>query len=112
MFGARTVTDWQPGSPIEWQGEWQGKEFVDHGVVLEAEPGKRLVVTHFSPLSGQDDVPSNYHRIAWTITPADDGTRLRLEQDNNPSAEAAQHSVQMWTAALDGILSIVEDPSD
>src|SRR3712207_7239681 len=48
---------WRPGSPITWSGEWQGHAFEDKGEVLEVEPPHRLVVTHFSPMSGQQDVP-------------------------------------------------------
>ncbi|MGN8026035.1 SRPBCC domain-containing protein [Microbacterium sp. 22242] len=25
MFGTTVLTDWKPGSPIRWQGEWQGR---------------------------------------------------------------------------------------
>ena len=49
MMGSRVDTDWQPGSPITWSGEWQGKAYQDKGEVLELEPGTRLVVTHYSP---------------------------------------------------------------
>jgi uncharacterized protein YndB with AHSA1/START domain len=109
MFGARVVTDWQPGSRIEWRGEWQGTPFVDHGEVVDVQPGRRLEVTHFSPLSGQPDTAENYHRLTYTLTPEDGGTRVRLAQDNNPSEEAAQHSADMWVTALDGIRSVVEE---
>jgi len=38
MFGARTTTDWRPGSPITWSGEYDGNGYKDHGEVLEAVP--------------------------------------------------------------------------
>ena len=57
MFGSEVETDWKPGSTIVWKGEYQGRAYQDKGQVVEVEPGRRLVVTHFSPLSGQDDVP-------------------------------------------------------
>src|SRR5665647_3642063 len=50
MFGARTVTDWQPGSVIRWQGEWEGRPFEDNGVVLKVAPQKHLKVTHYLSL--------------------------------------------------------------
>ena len=67
MFGTTVVTDWTVGSPINWRGEWKGKAYEDKGVILAVEPGKRLVHTHFSPLSGQADVPENYHTLTWTL---------------------------------------------
>ena len=52
MFGAELETDWAEGSPITWSGEWEGKPYQDKGKVLEVDPGRRLVHTHFSALSG------------------------------------------------------------
>ena len=38
MMGSRVETDWKPGSPIIWSGEWEGKPYQDKGKVLAAEP--------------------------------------------------------------------------
>ena len=56
-FGTRAESDWRPGSTITWSGEYEGKEYRDHGTILEAVPRERLVHTHFSPLTGREDVP-------------------------------------------------------
>lgn len=61
MMGSRVKTDWQPGSPITWSGDWEGRPYQDTGEVLAAEPGRLLEVTHYSPLTGDEDVPENYH---------------------------------------------------
>ena len=55
MFGAEVVSDWQVGSPIRWKGEWEGKPFEDKGEIIAIDPPSRLVVTHFSPMSGEAD---------------------------------------------------------
>jgi uncharacterized protein YndB with AHSA1/START domain len=34
MFGSHVVTDWKPGSPIVWKGEYEGKKYEDKGKVL------------------------------------------------------------------------------
>jgi uncharacterized protein YndB with AHSA1/START domain len=96
MFGADLATDWSVGGPITWQGTWEGKEYQDKGVVLDVEPGRRLVYTHFSPLTGQEDKPENYHTLTWTLQDQGGRTLLTLSQDNNPTAEAAEHSQGMW----------------
>jgi uncharacterized protein YndB with AHSA1/START domain len=96
MFGARLATDWSVGGPITWRGTWEGKEYEDKGVVHEVEPGQRLVYTHFSPLGGQEDKPENYHTLTWTLQDQGGRTLLTLAQDNNPTAEAAEHSQGMW----------------
>jgi uncharacterized protein YndB with AHSA1/START domain len=63
MFGSEVVTDWAKGSPIVWKGEYEGKKYEDKGEIVEIEPERRLKVTHFSPVSGQDDAPENYHTL-------------------------------------------------
>lgn len=108
MFGSQVETDWEPGSPIRWKGEFQGKSYEDKGEVLEVEPGKRLSVTHFSPLTGQDDVPENYHTVTYALDERDGGTTVRLTQDNASSQDEADHSAQTWQQMLDGIKAHVE----
>ena len=39
MFGSKVETDWKPGSRIVWKGEYDGKQYEDHGEILEADPG-------------------------------------------------------------------------
>ncbi|MFF0343457.1 SRPBCC domain-containing protein [Kribbella sp. NPDC004875] len=92
-FGAVVETDWQVGSPITWTGEWEGKPYQDKGEILAVEPGRLLKLTHFSPLTGQPDVPENYHTLTYTLTA---NTHLQLQQDNNASEEEATHSQAMW----------------
>jgi uncharacterized protein YndB with AHSA1/START domain len=94
-FGAEVETDWQVGSPITWSGEWEGKPYQDKGEILEVESGRLLRLTHFSPLTGQPDVPENYHTLTYELT-GDDTTHLKLTQDNNASEEEAKHSQGMW----------------
>jgi hypothetical protein len=76
--------------------------------VLEVDPPHRLVVTHFSPMSGQLDVPENYHRLMYELSPVDGGTKVVLEQDNNPSAESAEHSAANWRTMLNGLKQVAE----
>jgi len=108
MFGSRVETDWKPGSRITWKGEYDGKRYEDKGEVLEVEPGRRLKVTHFSPLSGQDDVPENYHTLLYELTEVDGTTHVSLSQDNNPTEEAAEHSRANWEKVLSMLKDVVE----
>jgi uncharacterized protein YndB with AHSA1/START domain len=107
-FGTDLETDWQPGSPITWTGEYEGKAYEDHGEILAFDPPRLLRHTHFSPLSGAADVPENYHPLTYTLTPSDGGTEVTLEQDNNATPEAAEHSGGNWQSVLDGLKAVVE----
>ena len=108
MFGTDVVTNWIVGSPILWRGVWEGKNYEDKGVILELESERRLVNTHFSPLSGQDDVPENYHTLTWTLEGEADTTELTLSQDNNATAEQAEYSKGMWDSLVKGVKAIAE----
>ena len=108
MFGSQVETDWRPGSPIVWKGEYEGKRYEDKGEVLEFEPERRLKVTHFSPLSGQEDVPENYHTLVYELEEHGAKTRVSLSQDNNPTEEAAEHSRANWEQMLSDLKQVVE----
>ena len=108
MFGSVVETDWQPGSPITWKGEFEGKQYEDKGEVIAVEAPRTLQVTHFSPLSGQEDKPENYHRVRYELRNQGDRTLVRLTQDNSGSPEEAEHSGANWQSMLDGLKKVVE----
>lgn len=108
MFGARVVTDWTPGGPIVWRGEYEGRPYEDKGEILEVVPERRLKVTHFSPMSGAEDVPENYHTITYELEGSNGTTHVSLSQDNNASAEVAEHSQANWERMLSGLKATVE----
>ena len=89
-FGAEVKTDWQQGSPITWSGEWEGKPYQDKGEILEVDPGRLLKLTHYSPLTGQPDVPENYHTLIYTLDGDGTATHLKLTQDNNAQRGGGQ----------------------
>lgn len=108
MFGSEVVTDWQPGSPIVWQGEYEGKPYQDKGEILEIEPEKRMKVTHFSPLTGQPDLPENYHTLNYQLDGRGTVTHVSLSQDNNASEAEAERATDTWKSLLDGLKKAVE----
>ena len=111
MFGSRVETDWKPGSRITWKGEYEGKKYEDKGEVLEVERERRLKLTHFSPTSGEEDVPENYHTLVYELEESDGKTHVSLSQDNNKSEEAAEHSRANWDKMLSGLKEVVEAQS-
>lgn len=108
MFGTEVETDWTVGGPIAWHGVWKGAPYEDHGVIVELEPGRRLVNTHFSPLSGEEDVPENSHTMTWTLDESGGTTVLTLSQDNNGSDEGVEHSKRMWDDLVRDVKAIAE----
>lgn len=108
LFGSDVISDWRVGSPIVYKGEWQGKPFEDRGEVLNVEPGRSLVSTHWSPLSGVPYSPENYHTVTYTLSPKDGQTEVTITQDNNASADEQRESEKNWNAVLDGMKKLLE----
>lgn len=102
-------TDWKIGSPITWHGVWDGKAYEDKGTVLAFEPDKLLQMTHWSPLTGTEDNPENYHVVTYALTPSAGGTRLVLTQSNNATQEAADSMAEKgWLPILQKMKSLLE----
>ena len=90
MFGTNVVSEWREGSPITWQGEWQGKSYEDKGVILKLQPRRTIQYSHFSPLSGLPDKPENYHTVTIDLSADGDQTHVSLAQDNNADGRSAR----------------------
>jgi uncharacterized protein YndB with AHSA1/START domain len=108
LFDTDVISDWKVGSPILYRGEWKGKPFEDKGEILEIEPEKKLVSTHWSPLSGVPDQPENYHTVTYNLVSKDDKTELTITQDNNASEQEKAHSEENWKAVLLGLKNLLE----
>ena len=108
LFGSEVVTDWQVGSPIYYRGEWEGRSYEDKGTVLEVQRERRLVSTHWSPLSGVPDTPENYHTVTYLLAEHDGSTDVTIRQDNNASEDEKAHSEQNWQTVLAGLKKLVE----
>lgn len=110
LHDTNTVTDWNVGSPITWHGVWNGQPYEDKGIVLKYEPGKVLSTTHWSPMSGAEDKPENYHTVTYELTSLQDGgTQLALTQSNNPTQEAADSMVENgWLPILQTMKALLE----
>ena len=111
MFGTNVISDWRVGSPIVWKGEWQGKAYEDKGKILKFEPQRLLQYSHFSPLSGQPDVPSSYHTVTIDLSRQGAQTKVSLSQDKNATDEAREHSEKNWKMMLEGLKKLLEKSS-
>jgi uncharacterized protein YndB with AHSA1/START domain len=108
FFGTDTETDWAEGSQIVHRGEYQGMPYEDKGTILKFEPGRRLVHTHWSPVSGLPDAEENYEEITWTLDDHGDSTTLTISEVNLASEEAKATSEQGWSAALASLKQLLE----
>ena len=109
FFRTTVETNWRPGSAITWSGEFNGLPYKDKGVVIKVEPDELLVITHFSPMSGQPDLLENYHTITYRLSEVSGGTHVRLTQDNNTSRQEVEHSSTTWKKMLVDLKLLVEN---
>jgi uncharacterized protein YndB with AHSA1/START domain len=108
MFGATVVSDFKEGSDIVWKGEWKGQPYEDKGIILEVKPYSKLKYSHYSPLTGQPDIPENYHNVTIELSEKGGRTEVLLQQDNNASEEAQKHSEANWTEMLKGLKQVLQ----
>ena len=108
FFGVDTVSDWTVGGSIVHRGEYQGMPYEDAGTIERLEPGRLLVHTHWSPVSGLPDRPENYQEVTWALSGYDGRTELTVTERNLPSEQAKEASDQGWQAALAGLKKVVE----
>jgi uncharacterized protein YndB with AHSA1/START domain len=108
LFGTTVTTDWQVGSPIIYEGQWQGKSYQDKGIILEVEPGKLLVSTYWSSMEGLPDISEHYKTVRYELAPEGTGTQLTVTQDNNATPEDAALSSRNWNMVLGGIKKLLE----
>jgi uncharacterized protein YndB with AHSA1/START domain len=108
MFGTDAESDFKPGSPITYSGVHEGREYHDKGTVIEVVPNKILHTTHYSPTSGKEDRPENYHHLVYELDRIGNKTLVRLSQDNIGDEEELKQMEKNWDQMLDGLKRVVE----
>ncbi len=116
MFGCETVSDWKPGSPLLWKGNYEGKEMVFvKGNIVDIEPEKFLAYTTIDPHSTIEDIPENYLTVTYSLSEEDDKTIFTVTQgDYAKVAEGerryaeAYNNGEGWNPILVEIKKLVE----
>ena len=115
FMGADVETDWGPGSPISFTGEFNGKPFKDHGEVRDFEDLRRLAFTHYSPTSGKPDVRDSYNFVDVRLEPLGERTRVKLSQTplggERPDAQTIEAFRRNWEVMLNGLKAAAEERS-
>ena len=81
MFGVEVISDWKVGSPILWKGRLKGDEkIIMKGSIEKIEAGKLLQFTTLDLNAKCNDVPSNYVKATYELTPKYGKTILSVTQ--------------------------------
>ena len=108
LFGTKTTTDWKKGSPITYEGEWQGRNYKDKGVVVDIIPEKLLHTTYWSSMSGKEDRPENYNNVLYEVEEQNGGTLVTISQDNIKDEKELEHMNQNWGIVLESMKKLLE----
>lgn len=108
FFGTEVVTDWKKGSPIIWQGEWEGKAYKDKGEILDIDPGKYVKYSYWSSMAGTEDKPENYVNVSYDLAEQNGKTVLTIAQDGIKTVEAKEHSESNWQFIFGKMKEMVE----
>lgn len=109
LFGTEAITDWKVGSPITFQGEYEGQQYQDKGIVKENHLHKKISYHYWSSFSGTEDVPENYCLVSYDLD-SKDGKRTRFTwtQKGYASEEGQEHSQSGMDEFLQHIKQIAE----
>lgn len=108
FFGTNTETDWKPGQPIRFKGEWQGKTYEDKGTVLKYEKNKALSYSYWSSMSGIEDLPENYGIVNYEVSGEDGDVEVKVIQQNIPDEKMKEHSAENWKKVLHDLKELLE----
>lgn len=109
LHGTTMQANWRGGGDITWSGEWKGQSYVDKGTVLIYVPYKIIKTTHWSPMSGKEDKPENYHQVTYELKENNGKTTLTLTQGNSPTQQDADSMIANgWKPITQEIKSLTE----
>lgn len=100
LFGTTVKSDWKEGSPITYEGEYNGQKYLDKGKITSFEKNKVFASTYWSSMGGKEDKPENYNLVTYTLKRESGRTLLTLTQDNIATEEERDHSQSNWEAVL------------
>lgn len=109
LFGTEVITDWKIGSPIIFQGEYDGQQYKDKGNVIENKKNELLKYDYWSRFSGLEDKPENYSLVTYKIENLDDNSvNFIWHQQGFSSEEGNCHTEEGLKAMLEKIKELGE----
>jgi uncharacterized protein YndB with AHSA1/START domain len=109
LFGTETITDWKPGSPIIFKGQWEGKQYEDKGTILDIQKNKLIKYSYWSSMSGTEDKPENYTTIGYELNEEDDNVKLTVTQEDIHDKKKKEISEENWGKVLIDLKDVVEE---
>lgn len=106
FFGTTLLTDWRIGSPIIFQGQYEGQQYKDGGTILAIDPLRLLQYSYWSGFSGLEDTAENYSIITYLLGDTAGGCTLTVMQEGFASVQNRDHAERNWAMVLEKIRDI------
>ena len=109
LFGTETISDWEIGSPILFQGDYNGHQYKDKGNVLGKTENELLKYNYWSGFSGLADQPENYSLVTYEIENiAANKNKFTWTQQGFASKEGQCHTEEGLGTMLEKIKELAE----
>jgi uncharacterized protein YndB with AHSA1/START domain len=106
MWGTHAKSDWKVGSPLTFEGVWEGKAYHEKGTILEIQKDKLMKYSYLT--AGIEDVPENYSIITYQLSSDNGTTKMTVTQEGATDEKSLEHSKQGWTSILGNLKNVVE----
>jgi uncharacterized protein YndB with AHSA1/START domain len=107
MWGTHAKSDWKVGSPLTFEGVWEGKAYHEKGTILEIQKEKLMKYSYLT--AGIEDVPENYSIITYQLSSDNGKTKMTVTQEGAKDEKSLEHSKQGWTSILGNLKNVVEN---
>lgn len=107
-LGVKTESEWKEGGSIMFKFSWNGKNFIDKGVILAFEENEIFSYSYWSSLSGLPDAEDNYSKITFNLQSDGNTTKLMLTHTHFATETMYEHSDKNWEESLDTIKQLAE----
>lgn len=106
MWGTHAASEWKAGTPITFEGVYEGKPYREKGMILEIEKEKLMKYTYLS--GGMEDRPDNYAIITYRLSSQNGQTAMSVTQEGARDQKALDHSKEGWRSILGNLKKILE----
>ena len=104
----KVTSEWKVGSEVLLDGEINGKEFRDYGLIEVLSRPTQFKYSYWSTNQGTERTPANHLTIKYILAPKHRGTQLDLEQSNLQSEEMYKMMGPIWDSLLSSLKTYTE----
>ena len=108
-LGVKAESKWTPKSEIAFSFTWDGKDYVDKGVIIQIEKEKIFSYWYWSVFSGLPDKSENYSQVEFELETTGNGVILKLTHSKFATETMYKHSDKNWQETLNEIKKLAEE---